>query len=254
MTMCPYCGQPAPLVYRGVLAYCAGCGGMRGPLTARSVNYAGQVSKTSGLVAKIFAWLVLGGGSLLALLCYGLFATLFPGAPAAWVSAALVMIVTSVVFGFSFWGGRALHDSGARTEQQTKEAAVLALAASRQGELRDHDVVQALGLGPREAAALLDAMVKRLPEQMSLEIDADGGLYYAFPRLDPRFRVAESNDPGWTVTQRAAAQPWPAHGGGRVAVPDVTSRPRVEAGPLDAELEQQALLEAEEAAQGKLRR
>ena len=60
--MCPHCGQAAPLVYRGVLAYCSACGQLRGPLTGGSVNHAGSLSKAGGTVAKVFGWLARVGG------------------------------------------------------------------------------------------------------------------------------------------------------------------------------------------------
>ena len=51
--MCPHCRQNAPIVYRGVLAYCTACGAPRPPFSAKSIDLAGQPSKIGGAVARV---------------------------------------------------------------------------------------------------------------------------------------------------------------------------------------------------------
>ena len=60
MRVCPYCQNDAPVVYRGMVAYCTACGAVRpAVLPTKSINLAGQPSKVGGIVAKVFGWLVL---------------------------------------------------------------------------------------------------------------------------------------------------------------------------------------------------
>jgi len=216
--MCPHCGQAAPLVYRGVLAYCTACGQLRGPLTGSSVNHAGQVSKAGGAVAQTFGWLSLAAGIVLAL---------FFGAVLGWWPVAGILGALSLTaFAFWMWAGRALARRGRRSEVETKESAVHSLAASRRGELRGADLVQSLGLGKADADALLEAMSKAHPDDISLEIDEQGGLYYLFRRFRQRL---------------GTERPSPDAAGERIASSErVTSD--------DPLLDKFAALEAEEAA------
>src|SRR3954468_24360457 len=64
--VCPRCRQNAPIVYRGVNAFCTACGAPRSPLTSGSVNLAGQPSKVGGQITRVFGWIVLVVGTLLA--------------------------------------------------------------------------------------------------------------------------------------------------------------------------------------------
>lgn len=178
--MCPHCGQAAPLVYRGVLAYCSACGQLRGPLTGRSVTHAGQVSKAGGVVAKVFAWMALAFGAS--------FALFFGALLGWWIVSAIIGILTFTVFGLLMWGGRSLQASGQKSEVDTKSSAVYALAASRRGELRAADLVQSLSITQAEAEALLESLSKQHPDDVTLEVDDQGGLYYVFARF--RQRVA----------------------------------------------------------------
>ena len=51
--MCPRCRQNAPIVYRGVNAFCTACGAPRSVLANTSVNLAGQPSKVGGQVTRV---------------------------------------------------------------------------------------------------------------------------------------------------------------------------------------------------------
>lgn len=191
--MCPHCGQAAPLVYRGVVAYCSACGQLRGPLTGASVTHAGSVSKVGGVMAKVAAWLSFAVGALLFLL-FGPLLTW-------WIPAAMVAVVTLTVFGLLMWGGRSLIKSGAKSAADTKSSAVFSMAATRKGELRGIDLMQALNVSKEEGDLLLDEMSKAHPEDIVLEVDDQGGLYYVFPRF--RQRVATRID-GSTVPAQAS--------------------------------------------------
>lgn len=179
--MCPHCGQAAPLVYRGVVAYCSACGQLRGPLTGASVTHAGTVSKAGGVVAKVAAWLSFAFGAVL-FLFFGPLLTW-------WIPATMIAVLTLTVFGLLLWGSRSLAKSGAKSATETKTSAVYALAATRRGELRGVDLMQALGVSKEEGDALLEELSKSHPEDVILEVDDQGGLYYVFPRFRQRVTV-----------------------------------------------------------------
>src|SRR5580693_1266645 len=92
--MCPHCGQNAPIVYRGVTAYCAACGQIRVPLTGSALKLAGQPSRVGSIFARVFGWIVLGIGLSFSLGVAALAHLLFPegfvglaiGAPLALLS------------------------------------------------------------------------------------------------------------------------------------------------------------------------
>src|ERR1700721_2773723 len=65
--MCPHCGQNAPIVYRGVTAYCAACGQVRVPLTGSALKLAGQPARVGSIFANVFGWTVIGVGLSFAL-------------------------------------------------------------------------------------------------------------------------------------------------------------------------------------------
>lgn len=195
--MCPHCGQAAPLVYRGVVAYCAGCGQLRGPLTGASVNHAGQVSRAGGVVAKVTAWLSFAVGAVLFLL-FGPLLTW-------WIPAAMIALLTLTVFGLLMWGGRSLSRSGEKSAADTKAAAVFSLAATRRGELRGIDLMQSLNVSKREGDAILEALSKTHPEDVVLEVDDQGDLYYVFPKF--RQRVATVPPSASAAASRSVVDP-----------------------------------------------
>lgn len=195
--MCPHCGQPAPLVYRGVLAYCSGCGQLRGPLTGGSVTHAGSLSKAGGTVAKVFGWLVLAVGWALALVMFGLLSLVFGAATLApYLIAGAIALIASTIAALSLWGGRSLRESGQKSAEDTREQAIYALAANHHGELRAIDLMQPLSVTRHDAELMLEAMAKKTPEDVSMEIDAQGGLYYVFPRYRQRIAVRVASEPG----------------------------------------------------------
>lgn len=201
--MCPHCGQAAPLVYRGVLAYCSACGQLRGPLTGGSVNHAGSLSKAGGTVAKVFGWLALAIGWALALVVFGILSLAFGAATIApWAVGGAIALVASVIAWLSLWGGKNLKASGEKTATDTKEKAIFALAANHNGELRGVDLMQPLSITRHEGEQLLEQLSKRAPEDVSMEIDAQGGLYYVFPRYRQRIAMR--------VDDLSAARPAPA--------------------------------------------
>ncbi len=190
--MCPHCRQPAPIVYRGLSAYCTACGKPRLPLAAKSVNLAGQTSQVGGTVTRVLGFIVLFAGLAVSLVVFGILAIFVP---ALWI-AAVVGAPLALLAILAGWGiirsGRTLEKSGLSEQEQTRLEAVLALARNQRGPLTAQQVSASLGIGLVQADALLTDLAKRHPELASVEIDDQGGVFY---RVDAgvasRIRVAE---------------------------------------------------------------
>ncbi len=181
--MCPRCRQSAPIVYRGMAATCAACGAPRVPLMGTSVTHAGKGSKLGGAVARAFGWTVLTVGLSVALVVTALLQWVVEGGYLGYAIGAPVALAALVLGTLLLRGGRTLHQRGTGQEKGTRTAALLALAQARSGMLTAADAAQALAIPVGEADALLTELAKTTPEQVSLEIDDAGGLYYRFPRV-----------------------------------------------------------------------
>lgn len=228
--VCPHCRTPAPIVYRGVMAYCAGCGRPRPPLTAASVNLAGQPSKVGGSVAKVFGWLTLAGGLMLALLVAALFQALFPAGFVGWAFGGVIAVVALAVGLSLVVGGKSLSKSGVATERATRTQAIFALAANRGGMLTALDVARALGIPHPAADQLLTDLAKEDADRVKLEVDDHGGLFYVFPAHLPPVRVAPDARPDVRVDPSVAGARAPQPREGQAidepVDADATERPR----------------------------
>jgi hypothetical protein len=163
------------------------------PLSAAGVNLAGKPAKLGGKVAAVVGWSVLGVSLAIALVVGALLQAIFAGAFIGWT----VGLVIAAMGGAAAWallmGGKFLQKTGDRAAVDARRGAVRALAENQKGILRVPMVAQALGLKPAEAETLLTDMAKDPETGMTLEIDADGKLY---------FRVLEL----------ATEAPWPPPG------------------------------------------
>jgi hypothetical protein len=191
--MCPHCGRDAPIVYRGPVASCTACGGLRSLLSSPSVNLAGKPSRVGGAVASaVGAFLLLLGLSLalgLGLLFYALFSALVALAVA--LPMALVVLVVGLVL---LTSGRSLRRSGADAARATHDQALVELAAHR-GAITAADAARVLGVSVQDADAMLTGLAKREPERMAVDVDEHGVVWYraASPSGEPfeaRLRVA----------------------------------------------------------------
>ncbi len=188
--VCSSCGKDAPIVYRGVVAYCTACGRPRLPLADRSVNLAGRPSRVGGTVANVFGWVVIAGGLITALLLGALFQAIFPAGIFGWVLGIVIGLISSVFGGSLVWGGKSLHKSGTAVRNDTQERALFALAQHRGGILTAQDVATALGMTATEADALLTHYAKTDPDRVKLEVDDNGLITFVFPQhgwMGPRF-------------------------------------------------------------------
>jgi len=181
--VCPRCRQNAPLVYRGVSAYCTACGAPRVPLTGTSVNLAGQPSKVGGTVARVFGWLILSGGWLLALLVMFIWQLAASGGWAGYAFGAPIGIIASIMAWALLRSGKQLKASGDATEVATKNQAIFALAQTKGGVLTAWDVSQYLHVTPQEGDAILTKLAKESSDQVTLDVDDDGKLQYRFPAI-----------------------------------------------------------------------
>lgn len=179
--MCPRCRQNAPIVYRGVNAFCTACGAPRSVLTPGSVNLAGQPSKVGGAITRVLGWIVLVVGTLVAAGTLAMCGSLVGMAAAApYILSVPIALVTWVLSYFLLKGGKQLEQSGTDAQKATRTQAVFALANNRGGVVTAHDLAQAIGVMPTEADDILTAMAKEDSDHVSIEVDDNGNIYYRF--------------------------------------------------------------------------
>jgi len=205
--MCPHCGKNAPIVHRGLAAYCTACGRPRMPLSGTTVNMAGKPSKVGGVLASVLGWAVLIGGGTLAVVLALLLGSLFPGTPAPWIVGLPIGIASLSFALLLLFGGRKLRESGVAAERDAQTQAVLSLAANRRGTLVARDVASALDIPVEEADALLTTLAKSGSEQVEVEIGERGEIFYVFPEhaRGSRARFGTPATPGVRVDARPAA-------------------------------------------------
>lgn len=231
--MCPHCRQNAPIIYRGVMAYCTACNGPRPPFSGKSLNLAGQGSMIGGTVANVFGWIALFGGLFLTFSVAWVLGWLFSMGAAIGVGVPLLLL-TLVVSLPMLLGGKKLAKSGEATRQQARHEAIYALGLNRGGAVTPLDASRSLGITPAEADLELTAMSKQYPDYVSVEVDEAGQLFY---------RLAGVGQPApFGVKYRVEPD-------GRVRILDELSQARAEQATWEA-----AQAEADEAARRGSRR
>lgn len=185
------------------------------PLANTSVTMAGQTSKVGGTVARVFGWIALAAGLLLALVLGGLMAMLGASGAALAIVNGPILLITAVVAYALLRSGKELKKSGANTEQATKNQAIFALANTRGGTLRAVDVAQALQVTPEEGDAILTKLAKEDHEHVKVDIDDEGNILYRFTAVDWNRRQAKSVAPvmapnAVSPNTRLRAPPMPA--------------------------------------------
>jgi hypothetical protein len=191
--MCPHCGQNAPVVYRGVAAYCAACGQIRVPLTGNALHLAGQPSRVGSVVARVFGWLVLGVGLSVALGIAALAHLIFPAGIVGLAIGGPIAVLSLIVGLVLLRGGKRLDEKGALAEKSARAQAIFALAAHKGGTLTALDASRALDMPLAAAEELLQALAKEEYEKVGVDVDASGTLVYRFlvpsPTSPTRVRV-----------------------------------------------------------------
>lgn len=190
-TICPACGQEAPIVYRGVVPHCTACGALRAPLSSASVNLAGKPSRVGSTFATVFGWLVLivGGSVTLGVVLLALALGWTPVALALGVPMALFSLIVGILL---VRKGRSLAASANASERGALTQALLGLAAHR-GAVTARDAALALGVGVAEADAMLTDLAKQQPERVGVDVDDQGNVWYRVAAAPgeplPRVRV-----------------------------------------------------------------
>jgi len=200
--VCPYCQNDAPVVYRGMVAYCTACGAVRPPvLPTKSINLAGQPSKVGGVVAKVFGWLVLFFGLTAATVIGALFQAIWPAGIVGW-ALGIPMALVSLAMGISLLvGGKSLAKSGQDTEDAVREKAIQGLASTHGGILTKDDVARALSVTVLEGDAYLTHLAKTKPDDIAVDVDDSGNVLFRFraiaarPRVGVRVDVARGTGP-----------------------------------------------------------
>jgi len=187
--VCPHCRQNAPIVYRGIAAYCTACGQPRLPLVAKSVNMAGQTSQVGGTLTRVVGWTIFFGGLGISLVVFGILAAIVP---ALWIAVSVglpLALLTALASYALIRSGRTLEQTGASEQRSTRIEAVIALAHNRRAPLSASDVSASLGIGFAQADALLTELAKKHPDLVAVEIDDKGGVFYRVD--DPKVRIGE---------------------------------------------------------------
>jgi hypothetical protein len=183
--MCPSCGQDAPLVYKGVSAFCFACGKPRTPLTASAVNFRGKPAKIGGTLASFAGWLLLFGALVAALIVGAIFQAIFPAAILGWVLGGVIAVVGVVVSLLLLFGGRALKRSGMSAARAAQLDALGSLASYQHGVITVQMASESLGLPLGQADAFLTSLAKQPDSGVTLEVDDDGKITYRFARYAP---------------------------------------------------------------------
>jgi hypothetical protein len=183
---CPHCHQNAPIVFKGVFAYCAACDKPRAPFSGKALNFVGQPAKLGGRVGQVVGVLVLIFGLLVAaalMLCLQL---LWPAANFGYALGLPIALVSVVLAALLLFTGRRLGRSGADAERQARVEAIYALAVHRGGTLTATDAARSLQLEVARADALLADLAKTEPEHVALELDSEGQMFYVFSHAGTR--------------------------------------------------------------------
>jgi hypothetical protein len=207
--MCPHCRQDAPIVYRGVAAYCTACGAPRLPLVASSVTLAGKGSKVGGTVARVFGWLVLVFGLSIALVVGAFFQWVLEGGYAGYAIGGPLALAATVLGYLLLRSGKSLQEQGTGQEKGARTKALFGLAQNRGGMITAMDAARALDIAPTEADALLTELAKTVPDQVSLEVDDEGGIYFRFPGVLAAWQGAGVRVDASAAPSRVAPQPVP---------------------------------------------
>jgi hypothetical protein len=179
-----------------VNAFCTACGAPRSVLTPGSVNLAGQPSKVGGAITRVFGWIVLVFGTLLAAGTLAMCGSLVGMAAAApYILSVPIALVAWVLSYFLLKGGKQLEQSGTDVQKATRTQAVFALANNRGGMVTPNDLAHAIGVMPKEADDILTAMAKEDSDNVSIEVDDNGNIYYRFAAA--HWTAVASNPSNW---------------------------------------------------------
>ena len=166
------------------------------PLANTSVNMAGQPTRVSGTVTRVFGWTLLVIGSLIGCGTLAACGGLFGFATAApWIISIPILLVTFILSRLLLKGGKSLEKSGDDTQKATRLQALFALANTRGGVLTASDAAVALNVPPPRADAILTAMAKETPDHVSVDVNDDGVVLYRF--TGAQWQAMQNNPAAW---------------------------------------------------------
>lgn len=184
--LCPHCHQNAPILYKGVFAFCSACDKPRAPFSGKALAFAGQPSKVGGRVGSVVGALVLILGLLLAAALMLFFQLLWPAQNIGYALGSPIALISIVLGSLFMIASRRLGRAGTEAERQARVEAVYALAVNRNGMLTTADAARSLQLDPASVEGLLSELAKTQPEHVSLEFDENGQTFYLFSRAGTR--------------------------------------------------------------------
>jgi hypothetical protein len=183
---CPHCHQNAPVVYKGVFAFCSACDKPRAPFSGKALAFAGQPSKVGGRVGRALGLLLLVFGLLASGASMLFFQLLVPERNIGYAVGLPIALISIVVSTLLLVSSSRLQRLGSDVERQTRLEALYALAVNRGGTLTSADAGRALHIDPVQVEALLGELAKTEPEHVSLEIDDAGQTFYLFSHAGTR--------------------------------------------------------------------
>lgn len=176
------------------------CNAPRTPFAAETLNLAGKPARIGAAVARVFGWGALVVGLLFALtlgLAVQALVSLF--FPATWIGWAVAIPIALLSLGaglLGILGGRSLGRSGEASLQRAQFHAIRALVLHHNHVLRPATVARALNIPEPQADAILTELAKRPEENVSVDFDENGNIFYVFGSTDAiRWRI-KSEDAG----------------------------------------------------------
>ncbi len=180
---CPRCGERAPIVLRGIDAFCTVCGKPRPTLDALSstpLNFAGTPAKVGGIAAKVFGVGVLVSGLFTALLLGLVLQAIFP---AFWLGYAVgipIALLSLVVGGGALFGGWRLGQRGRQQVAAAQLETIRGMARHQRGVVKAREVAASLRISEAQADAILTDLAKTPEENVGVDLDENGELLYLF--------------------------------------------------------------------------
>jgi hypothetical protein len=184
--VCPHCHQNAPVVYKGVFAFCSACDKPRAPFSGKALAFAGQPSQVGGRVGRAIGLLLLVFGLMAAAASMLFFQLLVPEKNIGYAVGLPLALISVVVSSVLLVSSSRLRRLGSDVERQTRLEALYALAVNRGGTLTALDAGRALHIDAAQIEALLGELAKTQPEHVSLELDESGESFYLFSHAGTR--------------------------------------------------------------------
>jgi hypothetical protein len=199
---------------RGIQAYCTTCNAPRLPFTGKTVNLAGKGSRIGGAAARFFGWAAVVMGVCSSLFTWLVLQSFWPEGMLGYAFGLPILIVSLVFGGALVLGGKKLGRHGEEKERGARLEAIRGLAAHRGGAITSAEVAVQLTITPAEADAILTDLARKPDENVTLDLDDNGNIYWLFgvagqDLREARWRIARPDlepPPRDTSAREAAAE------------------------------------------------